>query len=686
MPTSRFQPSFGAGVLAPGLYARIDTAKYDVGLKVGYNVFVHVHGGVSNRAGTEFVAEVMDSTKSHRLVPFTRSETENYVLVFGDLEMRIIDNGAWLDDGGAPYEIASPYSEAQAHEMDYAQSVDVLYLAQKDVTLQKLSRTAVTSYSFSNWSLNPTFSAPTIVSVVASSSSGTGVYRYRASIVRDGVESFGSSIEAVVSADLNENQNKITITVTGGQAGDEYNIYKERGGIYGFIGFIEHTTGTIAFEDQNISADLTKTLVETVSPIGSANDRPSVVTIFQQRLIAANTLNEPETVFASRIGDFENFTGSRILRADDSFSKGMSAGGLARVKALLPLGELLIFTSSGEFSLSGPDGALVATNPIEKPFGYSGSRDVKPLVVEDTALFADRTGRQIRDLRYAFEQDGYAGNDLTVFVPHYFRTSRIAGWAFAKNPYSIIWAYLEDGTLLSLTYKREHQVWAWCDHDLSGGKVEQIAVIPEGDFDAVYMVVRRTIGGATKRYIERMDNRQFINVEDAFFVDCGVKYDGSATSIISGLDHLEGETVVALADGDVVENLTVSSGSVTLPKAASKVAVGLPYYAEIENLPPAVDLPGSGSSRGRPIKINKMDIQVERTRGIKAGHKRDKLNEFIQTKQDLSLPIPMETGIFPISFFPNFNKDGTAIIRQDYPLPMTILGISPHLTIGRTDD
>ena len=245
--------------------------------------------------------------------------------------------------------------------------------------------------------------------------------------------------------------------------------------------------------------------------------------------------------------------------------------------------------------------------------------------------------------------------------------------------------YLDDGTLLSFTYKREHQVWAWCEHNV-GGIVESAATIQEGNRDALYIIVRRTIDGQTKRYVERLHNRDFTDEtpEDAFFVDSGITYEGAATTTITGLDHLEGEDVVALADGDVVEGLTVSSGQVELPTAATKVHVGLYHYSEIENLPPAVDLQDVGAARGRPMKASRTFVQLEKTRGIKVGPGRDKLTEYIQTEGDLALPLNLITGMIDVQMYPDWNRDGTIVVRQDFPLPFTVLGLSPELSVGRS--
>ena len=174
------------------------------------------------------------------------------------------------------------------------------------------------------------------------------------------------------------------------------------------------------------------------------------------------------------------------------------------------------------------------------------------------------------------------------------------------------------------------------------------------------------------------------NLKISYFVDCGITYDGVATTSITGLDHLEGEVVIALADGSVVAGLTVASGAVTLPNAASKVHIGLAYESEIENLPPSIDLQDVGSARGRPIKASRAFIQVEKTRGIQVGPDRSILTAFTQTAVDLALTEPLFTGMLDLQLYPQWNRDGTIVIKQTYPLPMTILGTSPELSVGRT--
>ena len=679
MPTSRWTPAFSAGVLGPGLHGRLDLDKYDLGLKIGENVFVHAHGGVSNRAGTTFIGEVQDSADVHRLIPFKRGDGTNYILVFGDQTMRVIKDGAFVQDGGTDYSIATPFAATDIMDVDFVQSVDVMYFAHRSYYPRKMTRTSDTSWSFSNIAIDPTIGRPGLVTFT-DTESGDGnekaTYTYKVSAVTEGgIEGFPGDAYETSSRDVLDYRGcNVNLNWPDVAGADSYNVYRKRGGSYGYIGYSE----TSEFDDDNISADTSIAPYEAAGLFTTSDDYPGAVTIFQQRLIFASSNNLPETIWMSQVGDYENFSKSQILRDSDRVELDITGSTLNSVKYMIQLRELLVFAETGEWSVIGPQGGLPATNVAQTQYGYSGAGDVKPIVAEDTALFVDRTKRNVRDLRFALEQDGYTGNDLTIFSYHYFEGREIVDWAFQKNPFYLVWVVLDDGTLLSLTYKREHQVWAWARHDM-GGDVENVAVIPEGGEDALYMIVKRTIGGSQVRYIERMESRIFTTLAASYHVDCGVtRSSGSALSTVTGLDHLEGETVSALVDGVPYSGLTVTGGSVTLPDDGKVVHVGLPFEAEIETLPPAINLEDVGSARGRPIKANKVYIQVENTTQIKAGPSSARMYEYAHSSEGAY------TGTVSVPLYPDWNREGTIIVKQTYPLPMTILGMAPDYTVGRT--
>ena len=678
--TFKFQPSFAAGVLGPGLFGRIDLAKYQVGLKTGRNVFIHTHGGFSNRGGTYFVAEVPTHAVRHRLIPFERDDSTTYALLFGAGTMRVIRQGAMLATA-----IATPYAEADLPGLNYVQSIDVMYLASRAYPPRKLLHLGPTSWSMAALAINPPLPAPGTPTITPAATGDGKTYRYRVSSVIGGVESLPSAAGAVANAqNLAEEgaQNTVTWTAPGGATPDEYRVYRERGGVWGYIGFTEGTTLTLL--DDNIDPDTNKSIRQASSYFSGAGNYPGVVALAQQRLIWGASTNAPETLWASVIGDYENFTRSMVLTADDRFVIDISGEKLNRVNGIVGLQELMVFTGSGEYGVGSTNGTLSATDPRQQRYGAWGSSGVRPLLVGDSILYVDRSGRQVRDLRYTFETDGYSGNDLTIFVPHFFVGRKIVDWAYCHSPFGLVWVVLDNGTVLSLTYKREQEVWAWTEHDF-GGAVESVCAVNEGVFDMLYLIVRRTIGGVTKRYVERMCTRQIADsVQDACFLDSAVRYTGAATDTITGLAHLDGMTVNALGDGDVFEGLTVSGGQLTLPRAVSSALVGLPFVAEAETLPLSVDLQGTGNSRGLPVKATDAFVQMEKTRGVQLWTTNASGGtEMVQTIGDLSASIPMKTGLERFHLSPDWNDQGTIRVVQRYPLPMTILGISPRWNIGR---
>jgi hypothetical protein len=252
----------------------------------------------------------------------------------------------------------------------------------------------------------------------------------------------------------------------------------------------------------------------------------------------------------------------------------------------------------------------------------------------------------------------------------------------------------DDGVLLGFTFMREHEVFAWHRH-VTDGMVESVCSIPEADgaglLDAVYLIVRRTIpsagpgqgGGQTRRYVERMAARTFAGIADAWFVDCGLKYEGAPVTSVSGLDHLEGKTVAILGDGSVVPSQVVTGGAVALDGSYSKVIVGLPYTADLETLNLELPLQG-GTMQGQMKKIPKVTVRVKDARGIRIGLNTGSLQEVKQRSAEvLGSPLQPFEGDFTVIVPSEWNTDGRLFVRQAYPLPCTILDLIPEVNPGR---
>jgi hypothetical protein len=243
-----------------------------------------------------------------------------------------------------------------------------------------------------------------------------------------------------------------------------------------------------------------------------------------------------------------------------------------------------------------------------------------------------------------------------------------------------VWFVSSNGNLLGLTYVPEQQIGSWHHHE-TDGVFESIATVAEGNEERLYAVVRRTINGQTVRYVERMASLLVSDIADCFFVDAGSTYSGAPATSITGLDWLEGETVAILADGAVQNQKKVTGGAITLDHPASTVHVGLPYTADLQTLPPALQVDGFG--QGRQLNVNKVWIRVFQSSGIFAGPDEDNLTEYQQrTTEPYGTPPSLQSGQAEIVMTPQWNSDGQIFIRQENPLPLTVVSITAEVAIG----
>ncbi len=285
---------------------------------------------------------------------------------------------------------------------------------------------------------------------------------------------------------------------------------------------------------------------------GGSQGWPTCVTYHQQRQFFAATAGQPRTIWGSRTADFLDFGKSNPLQDDDRITSLLASSRIDSIRYLHPMKNLMVLTAGGEWSASsGSESVLKPSNISFSPESYHGASDLPVLGVGNTALFLQNKGQVVRDMTYEFSSNAYAGNDLTVKASHLLEGHTITRWAYQQTPIQCIWAVRDDGVLLGLTYMREQQVAAWHRHD-TDGLVEDLIVISEGTEDRIYMIVNRTINGTTKRYVERMESRLITDVRDAFFVDCGLSFDGRNTLPIT-------LTLTGGTNWDETESLTVTS-------------------------------------------------------------------------------------------------------------------------------
>ncbi|KQN09820.1 hypothetical protein ASE85_02480 [Sphingobium sp. Leaf26] len=590
--------------------------------------------------------------------------------------------------------VGSPYNGVDLAEVDFEQQTDTMYLAHLDYPLTKLTRAAHDSWAFSSVTLGPPLAAPTGLIATphvnnTDSANGGDAYYPRAAhytvtaLDANGLESRASAtVQAVNDLDLKRNYNEFFWTALPGA--ERYNVYKaDNSQFLGYIG----TTAANSFTDDNIGPDLTRAPPEAYNPFAAAGDYPSTVAFFEQRLFLGRTRNSPNAIWGSRSTEFENFDQSTPLKADDSIVLAANAGRVNAINQLVATTSLLALTSDSLFRVdSGADGGYLTASPpatIRRQIGRGSSR-LSPLVVDNVVFYTPAVGSGVRSLNYKFEIDGLASDDVTIFSPHMFSGMQIVSWCYAQEPRSIIWAVRSDGKLLAFTWEQAQQVWGWtiCETD---GEVLSCCAIAENGEDRVYLVVRRTIGGEERTFIERMAASRWDSVEDCCFLDCAVSFSyEEPRSLFRNLWHLEGREVWGLVDGFVVKGLTVTNGIVELPASTGgvkKATFGLPFTVDIQTMPVSMNT-DKGSSAARKQQPGEIVLHIRESRGVLAGAGREdgtipkQLFE-IKARGDEAWGAPdkLKDGRYLMDAPNVVSGQTSAYIRQTDPLPLTLVGV-----------
>jgi len=839
--------NFTSGELSPRLDGRNDLAKYSSGCSTLENLVVYPHGSAARRPGTNFVAEVANSTKKTRLIPFEFSTTQTYMLEFSNLKIRVFkDNGAVLEgdktisaitkanpavvtatshgydngdevlisgvggmtevngkrflvadkttntfelqdkdavdinsssfttytSGGVSnkvFEITTPYLEAELFDLKFAQSADVMYICHPNHEVEKLSRTGHTSWTLTDvdFTKGPFLDPNTTTTTLTPSNASTGSRTITASAVT-GINGGSGFLATDVGRQIHFNSGYGVITARASTTEITVNV-------------------TVAFANANAITNWY------LGAFSDTTGHPSCVTFFEQRLAFAATINNPQTVYFSKSGDYENMDANLggTIADDDAIIYTIASNQVNAIRFMTATRTLIIGTAGGEFAVSGggTDSAITPTNILIKKQSNHGAANIDAISVGNATLFLQRARRKIRELAYNFDVDGYVAPDMTILAEH-ITEGGLTQVAYQQEPNQIIYATREDGELVGLTYQREQQVTAWHRHIFGGrfgiatitvsdyanivsgtkitltksdgttvdftsttgtagtnefktqtnndttatnlknainahanftatvssavvtitetaheatgyltirsfdstrltitseGKamVESVAVIPTDDKEyQTYVIVKRTINGVTRRYVEYLNELDFDQTDNTSFnfLDSALSYSGAAVTTISGLDHLEGQVVSILADGATHPNKTVSSGSITLDRSSKNVKVGLAFTSLLQTM--RLDAGSqNGTSQGKTKRIYDITVRMFETVGIEVGPNLNDMERipFRTSANLMDIGIPPFTGDKEVEFRGNYETDGFIFARQTQPLPFTILSLYPRL-------
>jgi len=655
--------NFTAGELSPRLDGRTDLGKYFNGCKTLENMVVHPHGAASRRPGTKFVHEVKTSSAQTRLIPFEFSTTQTYILELGNEYIRFFKDNGIITESNKTITAATQANPIVITSNSHGYSNGDHVIISGVVGMTELNGK---TFKVADKTTN-TFELQTVDGTDINSSAYTA---YTSGGVANKIYEIASPY---VTADIP--------TVKFAQSADVmylvhpgYAIRKlTRSG---------HTSWTLS----------TPSLSGSPSPtINNTTDKyPSSVTFFEQRLVFAGSNDNPQTMWFSKSADLENFTtGSNDT---DAMVYTIASNKVNAIRYMSAQRSLIVGTVGGEFvvSASGTTQPITPTNvQIQKQSSY-GSANVDAVQIENVTMFLQRAKRKLRELTYNLNIDQYQATDMTLLAEHVTENG-ITEMAYQQEPDSILWCVRGDGTLLGFTYARAESVMGWHRHILGGvfgsgqAIVESVASIPtDSNEDEFYMIVKRTINGATRRYVEYLTLFDYgTDQNDGFYVDSGLTYSGSAATVISGLDHLEGQSVTILANGATHPNKTVSSGQVTLDRSSTKVHIGLSYTSLLQTM--RVELQGEGgTSQSKDKRIHEVTLRLHETVGVEVGPNLDNMERipFRSSAAAMDTAVPLFTGDKQIEFRDDFNTDGFVYVRQTQPLPLTLISAYPRITVN----
>ena len=669
---ARVQPfthtSFSAGELSPFSHGRTDVAAYFLGLEEARNFIVTPQGSVHKRPGFRFLAEALDPVNPSRLLPFTSSTLDAYMLVVSAGQTRFFFADGSPVGGGTPLTLANPFTVTDLPELYTTQSADVLYIFSGTQPIHKIVRTGVSTFVVEAFEINS--NGPyleenkTPITVQASGTSG--------------------SISLTASAALFV-------------ATDVGRLIRFRSG--GAVGYARITAFALS---TFVNADIIDSpLAEwTVAPgktewaLGVFSDTtgyPRRGVFHADRLWLSGPPSQPFRLMASNSGDFENFSPSEptaVVSAQNSINLLIQAGQALSIQWLQSSSEgLVVGTSDGEVVVRSAS-TVDPISPLSVEFQFNtfrGSSSTDSVRVDRSILFAQRDARTVRELVYSEDLGSFQTVDLSIRAEHIFQTSKVLRLGYQQSPSSVIWALKVDGSFAGLTFEKDQQVFGWHTHTVrNGDAIEDIAVLT-GEEDELWALVRRSIDGSTVRYIEKLDPlfRSTTPIENGLFSDSGLTItSGSPTNTWAGLDHLEGEEVSALVDGAVQPLQTVTGGSITTPSSGVKAQIGLPYLANILTLPiEAQNFPSIAlTKRTFQVHLHLLSTlggSVDTNLGSPAS---DILYRSISNS--MNSPPPLFTGWKEVKIQDRFSEQIRLNISANQPLPFNLLAIRTDIALG----
>lgn len=664
------QNAFTSGEISPRLQARFDLDAYYTGAAKLLNFVCLPHGPLLRRQGTTFIAEA--GSTDVRLIPFKFSAVQSLVIELGDKYARFFFRGGQITNSdGTPYQIDTPWSIAQVHELDFAQSGDTIYIVHANVPPRKLVRKANNNWTISevtfidkpekwtgtNWPSHIVFHEQRLYYAATPEQPQT-IWASRVGLYDEFTRKFvndGASIKYVYNASsgnydgvgsssyLTYNSAADNFTRTDGNASDQYSPYSRIDEVtgkeikyYKFTNSYKTTTYLYWGKEEG------EVIYNSEDPAGEVLDDMAI-----EYTIASDEVN-----------------GIRWLKAVDSLTCG---------------------TAGAEYRITpgSPNESISPTNiRVRRQTSY-GAMDARVQQIGNGVIFVQRGKTRARIFEYGYTEDQYTAQDLTIMSEHIL-AGKVKEFDLqtVQDPY--LWFVLEDGNLVGLTFEKAQKVNAWHRHSLGGnGKAISLTVVPGSTSDEIWLAVKRVINGQTKVYIEAFIDA-FSEVDapnQGHFTDCHLYYEGTPISRVGGLDHLEGCEVAINIDGWIHPNLTVTNGYIDLQSPGSRISVGLPYESYMESC----SVQSSDQViMGNLKRIYGARISLLKSLGLTAGVVGcPEQTVYMGPTKVMNKAKELFTGTLELSLPASTDNEAQLFVKHDMPLPCEIRAIKYEIEVNQ---
>lgn len=679
-----FQTSFTRGELDPRLVGRIDIQSYYSGVRKAENVLSIPQGGITRRPGTEYIGQALGEG---RLEKFSFSTSLEYLLVFTNNKMQVYKEGALqtnLNGSGLDY-IVTPWDTSDIARFDYIQSADIALVVLPTEEPQQIVRTAddewqVTPLVFKNvpqYDYNDSLSPTPVNEVQQITFNATNEGdRYRLSLEDVITE------DIVFSSDDVTNQNSIResllalintgtdgIAVTTITTGSVYQVTFSGNSAaeWDLLTGTPVLTKSTDFQVQSARIQAGSSRAEDVWSVNRG--WPRTVTFHESRLWFGGSLARPTTLWGSNVNDFYNFKEGKG-RDDEAVVATLNSDQLNQIEALFSNRNLQIFTSGQEFYIK--QSPITPGNVAVIPQTNFGSRPVRPVTIEGVTLYVQRTGKSVNQFTFVEAAQANQSVSATSLAPHLINLPREMATKQGDNNSDANYVYILNlnGKLTVLNTLLSEDVQAFTEwttgRDTGNGPSGIISVAVVND--KLHLLVNREVNGSVVYQLEK----ESISVN----TDAAVLGGSTIGNSITGLDHLEGETVQVKADGAYMGEFVVSGGVVEINRSATSTEVGLGYTPIIQTMPLNIGLQ-DGPNFASKKKIKRCAVNFFESNGILVNNQRIADKTIGENQFDAPEP---QTGIKRI-FLQGWSIDASVTITQTTPFDMTVLSLGLEVAI-----